>query len=247
MALFTRRRTSVWPACRTEIIPEHLAKDPRSLDRFTREARAASQLNHPNICTIHEIDDNGGHPFIVMEKLEAKPEAAHSCKALDLRTCWTSRAGCGRAGGVACQGDCAPRHQAGKYFSDSEWAGKSSGLGLAKLAKDGVWARQRTRRSRIADPGRVIPGTAVICRRSRRGRKIWTRAATYFRLAWCCRDGNRQEAVRRNERGDDFTCGINSKPASPRSINPEWPVELEAIIGKQWRRTAASATRTRRR
>src|ERR1039458_4402206 len=41
-----------------KFIPDHLVKDKRSLDRFTREARAASQLNHSNICTIHDIDDN---------------------------------------------------------------------------------------------------------------------------------------------------------------------------------------------
>src|SRR5258708_20356454 len=47
-----------------------MVHDRKSLDRFVREARAASQLNHPGICTIHDIEDNGGHPFIVMEKLE---------------------------------------------------------------------------------------------------------------------------------------------------------------------------------
>ncbi len=53
-----------------KFIPLEMVHDKKSLDRFMREARAASQLNHPGICTIHDIDDNGGHPFIVMEKLQ---------------------------------------------------------------------------------------------------------------------------------------------------------------------------------
>jgi TolB-like protein len=217
-----------------KFIPENLAGDPKSLERFTREAQAASQLNHPNICTIHGIEDNNGHPFIVMEKLEGESLKQHIGghpmeleKLLDVGVQVADALVASHAKGIVHR-DIKPAN----IFLTPSGQVKVLDFGLAKqvhglVEEDGAAADQS-----LTAIG-VIPGTAVyMSPEQARSETVDARSDLFsFGVVLYEMATGKKPFSGKNSLAT-LDAVLHAKPAPPCDLNPNIPIELEGIIGK---------------
>jgi len=219
-----------------KFIPENLAGDAKSLERFEREARAASQLNHPNICTIHDIQDNNGHPFIVMEKLEGeslkqmiKGKPLDTDLVLDMGVQVADALIASHAKGIIHR-DIKPAN----IFLTTNGQAKVLDFGLAKLTKESKLATSTDTgiEDSLTAVG-VIPGTAVyMAPEQARSEALDPRSDLFSFGVVLYEMATGKKPFSGTNIVTTLDAVLHQKPTPPRSLNPAVPPELENIIGK---------------
>jgi TolB-like protein len=217
-----------------KFIPENLAGDPKSLERFTREARAASQLNHPNICTIHGIEDTDGHPFIVMELLEGASLKQHIAgqameveKVLDVGVQVADALVASHAKNIVHR-DIKPAN----IFLTPTGQVKVLDFGLAKLVPKLGGDQEAAADHSLTAIG-IIPGTAVyMSPEQARSETVDARSDLFSFGVVLYEMATGKKPFAGANSLVTLNAVLHSKPVPPRDLNPKIPVELEGIIGK---------------
>jgi len=217
-----------------KFIPDNLAHDPKSLERFTREARAASQLNHPNICTIHGIEDNNGHPFIVMEKLDGESLKQHIAghpseveKVLDVGVQVADALVASHAKNIVHR-DIKPAN----IFLTPGGQVKVLDFGLAKLVHNLGTEDDAGADNSLTAVG-VIPVTAVyMSPEQARSETVDARSDLFSFGVVLYEMSTGKKPFAGNNSLMTLEAVLHQKPVPPRDLNPKIPIELEGIIGK---------------
>src|SRR5271163_1698706 len=218
-----------------KFIPENLVGDHKSMERFEREARAASLLNHPNICIIHGIEDNSGHPFIVMEKLEGESlkqaiggKPMETEKVLDISIQAADALAASHAKGIVHR-DIKPAN----IFLTPSGQVKVLDFGLAKLLHNvGTDSDGAAAENSLTAVG-VIPGTAVyMSPEQARSEDIDFRTDlfSFGVVMYEMATGKKPFSGKNSLMTLDAV--LHDRPVPPGLLNPKVPVELEGIIGK---------------